>query len=194
MNKQEQSALKEEYKEELRKMYKRDTNGMIDWYLGNAQRVVKLSDGSLYIIEKQKIKTSFCYGYGWNGISEDEDEERAGAFANAARSDDRYFIQKNMEGFSPFDRELPSWKSWELYYGPMYGESDKIIGISFFDYGDIQDKDRYYRGQAKRLSAEDEATLRKAYEEEKAVHLKKIQSYLKRYGLSKVRSWTYLVD
>lgn len=74
---------------------------------------INLSSGAVYKVERQRIKTSFCYGYGFCGVSNAEE--------------DKHLI---------------------------------IEGLEL----------------------------------EKASFIKRLNTYLKRYGLSKVRTWSYLVD
>ena len=45
-----------------------------------------------------------------------------------------------------------------------------------------------------RLSEEDKSGMIKAIEDAKEKHLKRLKTYLKRFGLSKVDAYTWLVD
>ena len=44
------------------------------------------------------------------------------------------------------------------------------------------------------LTKEERQELVKGYEEVRKAFIKRLNTYLKRYGLSKVRTWTYLSD
>lgn len=172
--------LKQAYREELQKVWK--DKDMVDYCVNKAQRVVRLTDGSLVAIEKQKVQTSFCYGYGWNGVSSETEHSEACDMAQKARSDEDMFIAENMAEFSPFDKEYDH-NTLVLRKGYEGRANIKSIGWA-----------ARWETNVEPISAADREILLKAYEEEKAVHLKKVQAYLKRYGLSKVRSWAYLVD
>ena len=177
-----QQELKQQYEQELIKKYGPD-GWTVDYTMKRIQRVVELSDGSLYAIEKKPIETTFCYGYGWSGVVADREEmEAARDLARQARTNEDFFIEENMKEFSIFD-------SAELRHQKVGLRGGKIKS-PVWSYGVVEYDDEEFQP----LSAEDEAILRQAYEEEKAVHLKKIKTYLKRYGLSKVNSWSYLVD
>ena len=50
------------------------------------------------------------------------------------------------------------------------------------------------RLNAQEATIEDIKLILETLEAEKAKFLKRLNTYLKRYGLSKIHSWTYLVD
>ena len=182
-----QQELKQQYEQELRKVYGPTREGTVQYAVSKIQRVVELSNGKLYVIEKQPIQTSFCYGYGWSGVVVDREEmEAARDLARQARTNEDFFTAENMKCFSLFDRGDASYQKLGIEMPST--KSNRIVAIHW-----VSGPMEYYR-DIKPLSAEDEDILRQAYEEEKAVHLKKIKAYLKRYGLSKVNSWSYLVD
>ena len=73
------------------------------------------------------------------------------------------------------------------YYG-----GEKLMEIRMMDaYGDKAEIERLH---AYKLSEKDAADLRQAYEEERGRHIKRLETYLKKYGLTKLHVWTYLVD
>lgn len=181
-----EQALK--LRNEYAKLDGKDTK-FTDWRMKQVQRIVELPDGTLFVIEKPSIKTHFCFGYGYCGVSSEEESDEASAMAQHARTREDYFIDKNMDGFSPFD-DLNEHDTKAVYkYNPYY-VSTKIVELTTLRAWEAEQKGEFY----KPLSAEEERILRQAYEEEKERHLARLKTYLKRYGLSKVRSWTYLSD
>lgn len=159
-----------------------------DYTIKTAQRAVWMSDGTLHIIVKPNIKTSFCFGYGMYLQSTEEEHQRATDMADYAETNAQYFIDENMKGFNPFERKYP------------YGHKTVVVAFTNAE-GIVQlyparecDLNDWQYKNARRLTAEEEQTLRQVYAEETERHLKRLQTYLKRYGLSNLRVWTYLVD
>lgn len=69
-----QKELKAAYTEELKKAWNDDK--MVK-YCSKSTAFVIEHNGALYGIEKPKIETSFCFGYGINGIADTEQERTA---------------------------------------------------------------------------------------------------------------------
>lgn len=178
--------------EEYARIWGRDQR-MVDFCMNRIQRAVTLSNGDLVVIEKQHIKKDFCFGHGWCGVSSDEEEEQADKMAEIASTDIQYFIKQNTEGFSPFDREKSyTWKHLEPFAFIHYYGGQKLMEVRLMDaYGDKAEIERLH---AYKLSDKDAAGLRQAYEEERGRHIKRLETYLKKYGLTKLHVWTYLVD
>lgn len=58
--------------------------------------LIRLSNGKIVEIEKPKMQTNFCFGYGWvdpNG----EEEDAADKMAEYAKKSQEYFIKKNLK-------------------------------------------------------------------------------------------------
>lgn len=77
-----QKELKAAYTEELKKAWNDDK--MVK-YCSKSTAFVIEHNGALYGIEKPKIETSFCFGYGINGIADTEQERTAEVMAETAR-------------------------------------------------------------------------------------------------------------
>lgn len=185
---------KEEYKNELAKVWANDTR-MINYCHGQASQVVRLSGGELVPIEKQKIKTDFCFGYSTDYTGhEASDAQRA---AMHAREDVEYFKEKNLQELraivEAFDGKHPrQWVEYTPYIWQKYSGAGNIWGFGWVPYYDY---DRRPSGvEYREVSPADVETLRAAYVEELAKMEKRVKSYLKRYGLTKVKTWTYWRD
>ena len=64
----------------------------------------------------------------------------------------------------------------------------KVVGLHYCDF--VEQK----WGTYSEMSEEDKKLVIAMYEEEKEKMSKRIDTYLKRYGLSKLNVWTYWVD
>ena len=147
--------------------------------------LLRLSNGEIVGIEKTKIKTNFCFGYGFCGISSDEEENAAARMAVRAEQDKNYFIEKNIE---PLDRQI---KALQSDYNIALSYSGANVG-SVVTMGKWDEYLEFCQGQP--LTDEDRSAYIEALQEEKAAFMKRLQAYLKRFGLSKIESWTYLCD
>ena len=69
------SVLMDKVKDEYSKYYwngtKLDESGY-KWAVSNIGGVVEFENGLLYTLEKPHVKTDFCFGYGQNGVSDEE--------------------------------------------------------------------------------------------------------------------------
>lgn len=153
-----------------------------------AYTTYKTAEGYTFSVEKQSIKTSFACYYGFCGVSREEEHEDAVDEARRLLTKEDYFIEKNMEYYNWLEDEvkeadilrdkgyrngevLPCTQLYIDYYMPCWRES--IVC---------------------RLSEEDKSGMIKAIEDAKEKHLKRLKTYLKRFGLSKVDAYTWLVD
>lgn len=178
MQNSEQTALRNEYYEKQKARYGRD-----DWAkssTNNAAYFVKLDSGDIVGIEKPKIKTRFCFSYGYCGVSTPEDYNNAEACAKHARTKQQYFIDENLKQLDYPDTTNHQ-DTWALQLGN--GVARIVEGA------------RYYNAKALQpLTENDLQRVADAYEVVKQAFIKRLNSYLKRYGLTKIDTWTYLSD
>ena len=99
-------------KDMLRKEFSKawDSERMIKHCINNTAQVAILPNGDIVTIDKQSIKTRFCFGE--SGYDADD----AYAMANHARTNEDYFKDKNMEYFRTWIRDLESALNDEHYY------------------------------------------------------------------------------
>lgn len=147
--------------------------------------LLRLSNGEIVGIEKTKIKTSFCFGYGFCGISSDEEENAAARMAVRAERDKNYFIEKNVEPLDQQIEALQSDRNIALYWGGV-----DVGSVGAMDKWD----ERLESCNGQPLTDEDRSAYIEALQEEKTAFIKRLQTYLKRFGLSKIKSWSYLCD
>ena len=195
-DKEEQDRLKAEYIEILgREAWKGDLK-MLEYFDKSISRVVELAYGSLIAIDKKSIETRFCFGYGQNGISDDEDKERADNMAHYAKTQQDYFISENLKNFS-WEYEKLKAEPDNMYLGVKYyrsPEDSKVKGLQYFDWWHWENLNSESKAKLIKLSPDEVQKLIEAYEIERKNFEKRLNAYLKRYGTSKLNVWTYLVD
>lgn len=196
-----QKELKAVYTEELKKAW--DWDRMVK-YCSNSTAFVIEHNGALYGIEKPKIKTRFCFSYGFCGVSSEEEEQQADNMAETARKSKEYFINQNLEELNRWIKSLQKilddmGKNWAEGSHPQY-----MIETGEHYSGQKEDcRLRYYSivdtfdGTSRGEICNDTELIKKliaGYEEVKKQFEKRLNTYLKRYGLSKIDTWSFLSD
>ena len=178
------NAVKNEYA----KVWGKDVK-MVDFCVKRTTGVVQLSDGGYFCFVKPSIETRFCFGYGQNGISTDEDYNDAEA-ARRNASTKEFFFKENMRVFdfleSLLDYEgkvysMQSYKGESLLRNLKTDEEEHIYGKMF---GTV----------VSTITQEDREALKAELANQKKKFEKRLETYWKRYGASKFKTWTYLVD
>ena len=187
--------LKELVKVELEKVWTRK-NGTIDekmvkFCLGEISGIVELEDGGFYCFKKPSIRTHFCFGYGQNGISTEEDMNDASAASENAKKKEN-FTAENMSVFDEMN-DLIKFEG-NVYSMVQYNRGDDVKLRSFFTQEYV---DRWGMMKAcviGTISMKDRVNLKLELENQKKKFAKRLETYWKRFGSSKLRTWTYLVD
>lgn len=136
--------------------------------------------GVLVSLEKPRIETSFCFGE--SGYDMDE----AVHGCHVAKTDQDYFIRENMRALESMIQDLSS-ETAHAWVEPI---SAKIGRLYTADYlGGYRRPDNAFD-----LTAQERAQALEAVQHVRAAFEKRLRTYLKRYGLSKVRAWTYWRD
>lgn len=197
-------ALWEEFHDWLNKAwYSAD---MVEYCYKRCAELVKLPNGKIVDIDKQPLETRFCFGYSdWYGPTDEEASEMA---HRAAKSED-YFLRENMKIFKRTLEDLN--EHGERLFAvlmPHWGDGNPISGIRFCRVTEVLEAVggsaflEELKGTTIHLGSnegyictdEDVALLKAGYERAAAAHEKKCRDYLKRYGMSKVETWTYWAD
>lgn len=189
------------YFEELKKEW--DDAKMVEYCKKNTALVVE-HGGMLYPIERPSIETSFWYGYGWNGRSSEEEEAWASASVETALTSEEHFIEHNLEDLNRTIAKLNEaldglGKNWVpgdhprfmVVTGRSYAGDD---GSTRICYATVVDT---FRPLGNAEPCFDKTLVRKmiaGYEEVREGFVKRLRTYLKRYGLSKISVNTYLRD
>lgn len=182
------SVLMDKVKNEYRKYYsgiKFDENGY-KWAVSNIGGVVEFENGLLYVLKKPGIKKDFCFGYGQNGVYDEESFDFAVDGSNGVKQK-MGFINANLR---MFDREYGHLLEGKLFCYCICsyhnGKPVRIVRVSHMDnehdyqVGEVTDRGR-------RKIAEEVGRMREDFR-------KRLEAYWKRYGAKHLRSWTYLVD
>lgn len=182
-------ALMDEYLAEIKRHWKGD---MVDYFRKKASSIIKLSNGGLMCFEKPSIETSFCFGYSLSSI-DSEDFDRANNMANHARTNEQYFLDENLAAFDSKFSGLTE-ENWQPCLRQVIYGDDKlnIFSLRWMTHFDWQ----YNRNEETDfpLNDEDRKAICDAMHHERAKFEKRLHTYLKRYGLSKIKSWSYWRD
>lgn len=199
MNKQQkdkQKELKEIYTECLKDVWDND-NKMIEHCLKTTSYIVELSDGNIIALEKPSIKKDFCFGHGYCGVSTEEDTNRANNMVDVAKTNIEYFMDENLKQVQEHIDyiEKSEDKLFEtIYIRPKYysqSKDNKLKELYFYN--------PYYPSntcleECDEITKEDIKKVIEGYKIVKEKFTKRLNTYLKRYGLTKVNAWTYLMD
>ena len=163
---------------------------MYDYLVDSTTQVITIQD-HLVALSKPSIQKDFCFGYGYCGISDQEDMDNAYNCADYASTHEDYFLKENLKDYEQTIQWIEKAKNNEEIV-VLHIFSDKIATIEYLsavEYSYVANNP-----ECKRLGKEDLDILLKAIQQDKAKFEKRLQTYLKRYGLSKLNVWTYLSD
>lgn len=188
-----QKELKQLYLNILKQNPANNTS-WIKYYLNKVGYIVELEDGNLYIIEKPSIKTDFCFGeHGY-------DYDDASKAAETAATSEKYFISVNMKGLEDEIKQVKKWpetnydytkKMYLMPHNEEYEGKRTMYTRILTDYDDVKDKDT---AKGRPVSKKDRYAIVGGYQEVQKRFLTRLRTYLKKYGMSKVRPWTYWAD
>ena len=160
-------------------------------------------DNKFLCFNKPRIKTSFCFGYGLNGVSTQEDYEGAREQKKNMETNQQAFINANLEDLNKSIERIETFISqWidkkEKCFSSRYNKifickncCDHLAYLAWsWDYDNIKNKDAIIKEATK----EDLLLIIEVYKQQIENFKKRLNTYLKRYGLSKLTTWTYLVD
>lgn len=187
-----QKELKAEYERILASEVWRNSPHMVEYCVKEAAHIVELTDGSIVVIEKPRIKKDFCFGYRDSRYDTEEYDE-ANKMADHARSSTDYFLAENLAAIDDIINHLEGKErnSWDFHICVPYNgqaQNSKLKKLQEIYWHDE-------RGQKyPKLKGENQSRVLEGYKVVRASFEKRLHSYLKRYGLSKVNSWSYWVD
>lgn len=163
--------------------------------------IVKLKGDLYYHIETPSIRTSFCYADDYDDYSDYNDPNNSWNKCEKARTDQEYFKRKNLEAINEKIQMIEEqYKIFTLI--KHYNDNDNIVSLNqvrwagIFDNPVILDYHSLKELEAgtdyiRVLTPEDKETILTAYKQVKKDFEKRIETYLKKYGLSKINVWTY---
>lgn len=194
-----QEQLKKIYLDEYKKIYGDDAK----WLTYETKSIGYLVewDEKIFKIEKPSIQTKFCFGYGMYGQSTESDEDEAYNMASIARKQESYFIKSNLENINNeikiLKEILNNMENIDRFanYPPIMLEVNSNYNSNIlYYYNVIKTFDRKKDDSSIVTDKKLLINLIKGYEEVKKAFTKRLLTYLKKYGLSKIDVWTYLRD
>ena len=186
-------ALRAEYV----KVWGMNDKGMVDYEMREQSHAVRLSDGTFYVVPKMKIRKQFGFGYDtdYTGHECSDAAEREDKFMK----DNSAFIKANLE---PLDAEVDRFMKKDregkaVYAVPAYNRGNGAISHVLVTWPD--EMHTYHDGFTKEkdchmLTRQDVAKILLCLRMERHDFLKRLNTYLKKYGMSKVKTYTYWKD
>ncbi len=154
-------------------------------------KVVSLKDGRLVKFEKPKLQTTFCFPYDEYLQGSIENTNRA---CEAVRSDYEVFLQQNLRHIESKIEDLEKvLKHYEDENEFAWVGQANNKEVSFVVVGPEKEIKEYYKHGMIKLNKEDTESILNVWKEMLGYLKKRCAAYWKRYGGSKVRTWTYSV-
>lgn len=176
--------LKQEFINEVVSKVFKNSIEMRKYFKKEISNVLKTNQGFLIGFYKPRIEKRFCFSYNEHVKG---DFERAQNMCNIEKN---YFIENNLKEIeSNFKKNIESKK---LFMFNNYKESNIVVNIVNEEY-----VKKFPRGVEKgttpyiELSNLDKEKYLNMQKEEIDKFKKRLNTYLKKYGVSKVKSWTY---
>lgn len=159
---------------------------MIDHCVKSSGTNLMTDDGLIWDIDKPSIQTNFCFGeHGY-------DYEEVNRTCNALSKDERYFKTENIRRMEAY-RLLKSLREYpeRFYWAEAYSGDSSFVHLNYYWHYNELERERFAIRQITNSEIEEVVSLLK---EEIRKFNKRINTYLKRYGLSKCRYWTYWAE
>lgn len=202
MKREEQAMNKQAYREAVQAIFGKD-QGMTEYLMREAELIVNIR-GFLFPIEKRKVEKRFCFGY--SDCGQGEDYLTAIRMADKARNGSGYFKAENLKYYTDWIENIKSGNPITLC--ETYSKLSPVRFLRCLRWMDVLDA---VGGSARLedlkgtmveiderevyiLTDEEKEIVREAFEQAMKAHEKKLDAYLKRYGTSKIRAWTYWLD
>ena len=150
-----------------------------DYYKKNSIGAIKLNDGYL-LLGKESIETKFCFH------DEGPDYEFYLKVTKTEESLKKYFLSENLGGL---DREIKDLSDEDtVFYVSDLNDGRKSY-YCHRNYWHFREREEHVE-----LTPEQRAELIKALQWSRGEFEKRLNTYLKRYGTSKIHTWTYWAD
>lgn len=197
--KERQKELKEKYMNIICAEVWKDSKHMQDYARKECAYVVELENGDITTIDKPRIEKNFCFGAGMYATASEEEMNRAEDMVAKSQTDFEYFRKENMKDIDEIIEKLQdkSYKTYKFicYYGQKTGSKLKDFSVCRLCDSPEYNPGRWSRNtDLEELTEDERKSLIAGYEEVKKQFNKRINTYLKKYGLSKVHAWSYICD
>lgn len=199
LSKPAQKELRAKYEIALQDVWKtiRGTvdEKMVKFCLSDTAVVVPLSEGRLVDINKPRIEKDFCFG--WSSCGQGATYDECNKSYGAARANlAEYFKEQNLQSFDnrykdyiEADREGDFKQLNTNAHYISQSEDNPLCHLNFNN----REWPKLDEG-SKPITAEDLHNFVEAVKFVREDFAKRIDTYLKKYGTKKLRTWTYWVD
>ncbi|MBR5304875.1 MAG: hypothetical protein IKU37_08645 [Candidatus Gastranaerophilales bacterium] len=176
--------LKNQYIENILQTTFKNSEKMKKYFESDITNVVQLSAGMM-AFHKPHIKTSFCYSY------DEVMDCHAGTdtYKQALKKCDVQAITFINDNLFDLNRQLKNLKESKIYFIKNYYNNDMAVKFVNQEYADRFPTDIYSEA-----TDEDVEILIEAVKEEIVKFTKRLNTYLKKYGTSKLKTWTYSIN
>lgn len=184
--------LMPEYLKEIEKAWE---GRMLDYFRKKVSSLHRLSNGGILAFEKPSIETSFCFGYS-DSAYDTKDYDNANRMAKHASESEDYFLEENLKDFDNKIHELEDESNdYYLYRESYYSEK---APLNVWRYRNltrwaVKENESICKDLTP-CSKEDREIILNGLKQEREKFEKRLKTYLKRYGLSKVKTWSYWRD
>lgn len=186
----ERTDTKEEKFEcDLQKFLNTQSECWRDYYRKKCVAAVEFTPGHYLLFEKKEIKKEFCFGY--SDFGQGPTQEEATRECNSISP--KYVKSRNMEFYQDMEDDIKTGaiRMWAGKEGQTNHTDHVMTERHFLAY--IRDTEHYV--SISRANNPDVYTkIEKCFEYAKKSFEKRIDSYLKKYGVSKIKAWTYWLD
>ena len=181
-----------EYKNALMDVWKND-NKMIDYCIKKTSRMIEI-DGLIFTTEKPQIETRFCFGYDCSRV-DTESYDNANKMVDFANTHEEYFIKENLKEIDNKIKDLQDDNIIKYYLtkGAYLGQSQKnpLRNMQFAYHSHYNE---IYGEEKKEATKEMINAYIEMLQADRIDFIKRLNTYLKRYGLSKLKTWSYWRD
>lgn len=194
----EKQQLIAEYLQEMRKAW--NDEKMINHFKNEVGQIARLTNGGLFIVKKSRIETSFCFGYhtDYTGHERTDAENERQRFLNSVEA----FRYENTARLEQIIEILETQTNGEEYFMmsnrvKYNGEREplNVYDLQLLKYYEYARKYGGFDGwKEKTISDADRQIMLKAYKDELQALNKRLDTYLKKYGMKHLRTWTYWLD
>ena len=202
--KPDDKALLEEYMQEWTKVWQ--DQSMLDYERKRFSGAVRLKNGGILFFEKPSIDSSFCFhdegpNYEYYKELMADKETRLRQYFLHANLDDMDERIRALECNCHFpEGEYHSGYYCKTWYLERCRYTDETAPLRLWQarawsaYDVEHETWRYEPGTYEKMCDEDRLAILEGLKREREKFDKRLQAYLKRYGTSKIRTWTYWAD
>ena len=191
--KNEQAALKAEYLDIIAAEVWNNDKGMLDFISKKISQIIKTSKGYLIPLDKPDIETRFCFGYSLSRY-DTEDYDRANDMVDYASKSVEYFKSENLKKITEWIKAIENDEVYirtHYYNSPANSRAKTLVHMNF---NRLYNMTEEQKAEYKLLTGADKEMVLNAYKIELAKFEKRLDSYIKRYGTSKLKCWSYWQD